>query len=187
MMLTKEGRKMAIPAKEFKAVVKSLNKVLDDDGQDKIKIVGVKKAEVESAFTDSVNGYIEDDNASALPDDVIDFYNKYIANDDDDEADDEKEEKKSKKSSKKKEKKEKKKKAPNFIPSMKNREASCVDALKKGGQMDTIVAKADAIYVKASGKEPNIKQSKRLMERAIKYLYRADALEISEKGVYKLK
>jgi len=69
----------SIPAKEFKSAVKSLNGALTKAGDDKIKIVGVRKEVVVEEFTNTVLDYIDEDNAEALPDDVIDFYNDHIA------------------------------------------------------------------------------------------------------------
>lgn len=93
-----------IPTKEFKTALTALNSLLkDSEGENPIKVVGVKKEKVITDFTNKVLDFIEKDNAADLPDVVIDFYNNFIV-DDDDEAD-----AKSAKDDKKKPAKEKKK------------------------------------------------------------------------------
>ena len=89
----------SIPAKEFKAAVKSLNEVLAEAEEPKIKIVGVKKEDVVEEFTNTILNFIEEDRADELPDTVIEFYNEYIANEEEEEEQEEK--KTSKKSGKK--------------------------------------------------------------------------------------
>jgi outer membrane biosynthesis protein TonB len=66
-------------SKDFKAAVKSLNNFLEEEGEDKLKFVGVKKEVVLADFTEAIIGVIEDGDAEKLPEDVIDFYNTYIA------------------------------------------------------------------------------------------------------------
>lgn len=109
----------SIPAKEFKAAVKSLNEVLAEAEEEKIKIVGVKKEVVVEKFTNSVLNFIDEDRADELPDNVIDFYNDHIASEDEDEEPEEKPAPKKKPAGKKapakKKPAEKKEKKPGIV------------------------------------------------------------------------
>jgi len=96
-----------IPGKEFKEALKALNEVLKTAGEDTIKVVGIKKEVVVEEFTNKILDFIEKDKAADLPDETIDFYNKFIVIDDADDTDDADEEK-PKKGKEKKPKKEKK-------------------------------------------------------------------------------
>ena len=70
-----------IPTNEFKAAIKDLNELLKSKEKPAIKFVGVKKEAVLKEFTSVVLDYIEKDEASSLPDSVIDFYNTHIVDD----------------------------------------------------------------------------------------------------------
>jgi len=168
-----------ISFKEFKSAVKALNKVLAESDATTIKIVGVKKEEVIEEFTNAVLGFIDDNNTGELPNSVIDFYNHSIVG-----AEDETED--NKKPAKTKEKKEKKPKRDFFVPNKSGRPKFIVEALKKGGSQTDIIKRADDSYVKKGGTS-NLKQSARLFENAVRYLYYADVLEISDKGMYSVK
>ena len=74
-----------IPAAEFKAAVKLINKVLKENEEEPIKIVGVKKEDVVEKFTKIVMNFIDEDRSDELPDEVIELYNTYIAVEDEDE------------------------------------------------------------------------------------------------------
>ena len=176
----------AIPAKEFKAAVKALNATLDKEN--KIKVVGVKKEDVVEAFTNQVLDFIENDKASDLPEEVIDFYNDHIVDDGTDEGDEEKTEEKpkGKAKGKAKAKKEPKERRTHFVPNKNGRPLHVVAAIKEGGTQDEIVARADEMYIESGGSS-NENQSKRLFENAVRYLFYADVLEISDDGVYTFK
>lgn len=77
-----------IPAKEFKEAIKALNGLLKEEGEDTIKMVGVKKVDVIENFTTIILGFIEEDKSDKLPDNVIDFYNEYIVADESEEGED---------------------------------------------------------------------------------------------------
>jgi len=112
-----------IPSKEFKIALTGLNDVLKANDQPAIKFVGVEKEVVVESFVKKISEFIDSDKIGDLPDDVIEFYNKHIVEDDGDDDDGDtdtdtketkpKKEKKTKKEPKpKKEKKEKVPKAP---------------------------------------------------------------------------
>lgn len=167
---------MTIPAKELKAAVKALNDAGLLDA--KIKVVGVKKDAVVSAFTTGVMGLIEDGNQDEMPEAVIDFYNEHIAVEGDgDEEDDKKDDKKD-------DKPKERKPRSRSLPTNKTREASIVTALKKGGTAEAVIKAADEAYAKSGGGS-NLSQSKKLFDRGVKYLYAADAVTIKD-GKYKL-
>ena len=157
-----------IDGKKFKIAVKSLNDVLVADKAEKIKVVGVKKEEVLESFTTSVQGYIDNDKVSDLPDEVIDFYNEFIADDSADDSAEEEKEKAPKEGKKKKEKKEKKEKAP----STKITRETSIGLVLKGRKSITIedlIEKSDDLYVKKGGTS-NKSQAERGIKRMIKYL-----------------
>ena len=78
-----------ITVDELKAVIASLNKVLDT----KIKTIGKKRNDIIESFKSNVEKFIEEETTDQLPEDVIDFYNEYFA--EEEEAEEEaKEEKK---------------------------------------------------------------------------------------------
>ncbi len=168
-----------ISFKEFKTAVKALNKVLTESGSKAIKVVGVKKEVVIEKFTNVVLEFIDENKTEDLPNTVIDFYNNSIVG-----AEDETED--NKPSPKKKEKKEKKPKRDFFVPNKSGRPKFIVESLKKGGKQADIVQRADDAYVKDGGAS-NIKQSNRLFENAVRYLYYAGLVDISEKGEYTVK
>lgn len=107
-----------IPGKEFKEAIKSFNEVLKAAKSPAIKFVGVKKEAVLKDFIAKVLGYIDNDKVAELPDDVIDFYNNHIVEEDPKDSKKKKEKPKKKpekKEKKKQEKKEKKVKAPGIV------------------------------------------------------------------------
>jgi len=111
-----------IPGKEFKSSVKEFNTLLKKNEESTIKVVGVKKEAVVEEFTNKVLDYIEKDKAADLPDEVIDFYNTYIVEDEKDEEGDDAEKPKEKGKSKGKAKgkskgkaKSKEKKGPGVV------------------------------------------------------------------------
>jgi len=71
--------KNQISVNKFKGAVKSLNEFLKHNDRNKITVVGVKRQQVMEVFTNTVLDFIDNDIAEELPDDVIDFYNEYIA------------------------------------------------------------------------------------------------------------
>jgi len=191
-----------LPKQDFKEAVKALNEVLKKEEMEVIKLIGVKKEVIKAEFTNVILDFIEKDKVSDLPDNVINFYNDHIANaeETEEESEEEAEEvdedeeksvtsekkvKKTKKTKKTKKQKTTKSATKKGLPSENTREKSCVDALRKGGSFDEVVAMANDIYVEGGGSE-NIKQSGKLMDRAVKYLYFANVLEIKD-GQYKLK
>lgn len=172
-----------LPKDEFKSALTALNEVLKESGDTQIKFVGVKKNEVVENFTKKVIEFIEQEKIEKLPDEVINFYNDHIANEEPD--DDDKEEKTTKKP--KKEKKPKKPKKSWFIPSESGgRPKNVIDALKEGGTQKDIIQKADDLCVKAGGTS-NLGQTKRLFENAVRYLFYAGNINISEDGKYSVK
>lgn len=184
-----------IPSKEFKAAIKALNEILKDQEKDVIKVVGVTKEDVLENFTNSILDFIENDKAADLPDATIDFYNEYIVDSGEEEGDDEADAKakekadaKAKKKAAAKAKREanKKPKKEFFVPNESGRPKSVVEALGKGGTQKEVLENADSIYVKSGGTS-NPGQTKRLFENAVRYLYYAGKLEISDAGVYTLK
>lgn len=72
-----------IPANELKAAVESMNKSLGKS--DRIKLLKRKREDVLTELTDKIQGFIEEGNEGDLPNDVIAFYNKYIASDEEEE------------------------------------------------------------------------------------------------------
>lgn len=74
--------KTTIPSQEFKAVIKSLNRFLKQDGHEKIRVVRVAKKQVLDDFINTVLDFIENDKAEELPGDVIDCWNEYVGDDD---------------------------------------------------------------------------------------------------------
>lgn len=101
----------SIPTKEFKVAVKAFNTVLkNSEGETPIKVVTVKKEKILENFTNKVLDFIEKDKAADLPDEVIDFYNEHIVEEEEEKENSSDKEKKSKKKSK--ENKNKKKNSP---------------------------------------------------------------------------
>lgn len=171
---------MNIPIKEFKAALAALNKVLPKD--EKIKTLKVKKEDVIEKFTDVIVARIADGTADELPEKAIDLYNDYIVGEEEDEE--EKTETTGKKSTKKTTGK-KSTGTKHFVPNKSGRPKFVVEALMKGGTMDAVIANADKAYVKSGG-SANEKQTKRLFENAVRYLFYAGVLNISDKGVYSM-
>lgn len=111
----------AIPAKEMKSAIKSLNEYLDEKDEDKVIYVGVSKEQALENFLFAILEVIEKDEADLLPENVVTFYNEHLVNDDDEEkekkTDKPKDKKKSapKKSAPKKSKKAKEPKKPGVV------------------------------------------------------------------------
>ena len=62
-----------------------------------------------------------------------------------------------------------------------SREEAVGKAFLKGGDVEKIAEAADALYEKAGGKS-NVKQSKKLVQRAVKYFKAIEILEEDSKG-----
>jgi len=168
-----------IPTDQLKAAVNAINTMLDP----KIKMITRKKSEIVADFKAKMDVFIEEDTTDQLPEVCVDFYNEFIANEEEEVTEEVKEEKTTSKKTAPKEKKEKappkekkeKKASTGRVASKNPREKSIVLALKKGGTFDELVSLADSIYVENGGTS-NIAQSKKLLDRGIKYLEAADVL-----------
>lgn len=197
----------AIPADQLKAAVVEINKLLDK----KIVLVGKKKSAVCQAFNDAIVAMIEEDTTDQLPESVIDFYNDFIADEEEEKQDEKPVGKGGKKSGTKTDTKTDSKKTDGKKTGTKTdgkktdgkktgtktdskktgtrskfpREKSVVMAIKKGGTYDAIVTLADSIYVENGG-ESNKAQSKKLVDRGLKYLEYAEVL-VSNNGKFSLK
>lgn len=72
-----------IPSKEFKIALTGLNDVLKKADKKPIKFVAVEKEVVVENFIKTIVSFIDADKIVELPDNVIDFYNTYIVDDED--------------------------------------------------------------------------------------------------------
>ena len=201
-----------ITLKELKAMAAKLNglklgkeNLLEAIEADKVKTNRVKFADLAAAFMDAMEACADDKKASAkVPKLLEQFHNRLFdqvegePEDDDeeppedeengdeddedegdeDEEDEDDEEPPTRRTRKKKPATAKKKKAPKVSMS---REEAVGKAFAKGGTEDKIAEAADTIYEKAGGAS-NVKQSKKLVQRAVKYYRAINILEESSKG-----
>jgi len=100
------GKYDAIPKADLKNALASMNSYLEERQESKVAYVGVTKATAVENLLKAITDVIEENEAETLPDDVILFFNTYLAN-----AEPE-EEAPVEEAAPKKEKKAKKEKAP---------------------------------------------------------------------------
>jgi len=74
------GKYDAIPKAELKTALSSMNAYLEEKGKSKVIFVGVNKATAVENLLVAITNVIEENEAESLPEDVINFFNTYLAN-----------------------------------------------------------------------------------------------------------